>query len=62
MRRRRGNAGVFLAVTTKPILVGETNPYGGNPDYALYPDPPGSGGERLYAGVVGVALGRLVFS
>jgi hypothetical protein len=28
-------------------LVGEHNPYGQDPYYALYPDPPGSAGGRL---------------
>jgi hypothetical protein len=31
----------------KPILVGESNPYGPDPRYALYPDPPGCSGYRL---------------
>jgi hypothetical protein len=33
--------------TTKPVLVGEANPYGGDPFYALYPAPDGSSGHRL---------------
>lgn len=31
----------------RPILVGETNPYGSDPRYALYPAPAGSAGHRL---------------
>lgn len=31
----------------KPLLVGEMNPYGAEPDFALYPSPPGCSGYRL---------------
>jgi hypothetical protein len=31
----------------KPILVGELNPYGPDPGFALYPSPPGCAGDRL---------------
>jgi hypothetical protein len=31
----------------KPLLVGELNPYGADPDFALYPSPPGCAGDRL---------------
>jgi hypothetical protein len=31
----------------KPLLVGEANPYGSDPDFALYPSPPGCAGDRL---------------
>jgi hypothetical protein len=31
----------------KPLLVGETNPYGGDAEFALYPSPPGCTGHRL---------------
>ena len=31
----------------KPLLVGEANPYGGDPDYALFPFPENSAGGRL---------------
>lgn len=34
-------------VSNKPILVGEDNPYGGDPTFALYPSPAGSAGDRL---------------
>lgn len=39
----------------KPMLVGESNPYGGDPYYALYPDPPGCAGHRLCHKVLGMA-------
>jgi len=31
----------------RPLLVGEVNPYGPDPQYALWPDPPGCAGHRL---------------
>lgn len=31
----------------KPLLVGEVNPYGSSPQYALYPEPRGATGDRL---------------
>jgi hypothetical protein len=31
----------------KPIIVGESNPYGGDDTYALYPAPDGCSGHRL---------------
>lgn len=31
----------------KPLLVGEANPYGGDPYFALYPEPNGCAGHRL---------------
>lgn len=31
----------------RPLLVGEANPYGGDPGFALYPSPRGCSGERL---------------
>lgn len=31
----------------KPWLIGESNPYGGHEEFALYPDPRGCTGERL---------------
>jgi hypothetical protein len=31
----------------KPLLVGEMNPYGADPAYALYPLPEGASGHRL---------------
>lgn len=40
----------------KPLFVGELNPYGADPYYALYPAPDGCSGERLCRFVLG--LGR----
>jgi hypothetical protein len=31
----------------RPLLVGEANPYGGDPEYALWPAPRGCAGDRL---------------
>lgn len=31
----------------KPLLIGEANPYGGDPYFALYPSPEGCSGHRL---------------
>lgn len=38
----------------KPLLVGEANPYGANPEYALYPHPRGCAGHRLCERVMGL--------
>lgn len=38
----------------KPLLVGEANPYGGDPDYALYPYPRGCAGHRLCEKIMGL--------
>lgn len=38
----------------KPLLVGEANPYGGDPDYALFPFPENSAGGRLCHKVMGL--------
>lgn len=38
----------------RPLLVGEANPYGGDPYYALYPDPPNCAGDRLCRKVMGL--------
>ena len=32
---------------TKPILIGELNPYGPDPEFAMYPSPRGCAGWRL---------------
>ena len=34
---------------SKVLLVGESNPYGTDPRFALYPEPPGCAGARLCA-------------
>lgn len=38
----------------KPIIVGESNPYGSDPDFALYPSPPGCSGHRLCCLILGM--------
>ena len=38
----------------KPLLVGEANPYGSDPAFALYPSPPGCSGERLCRLILGL--------
>lgn len=38
----------------KPLLVGEANPYGSDPHYALYPYPRGCAGHRLCEKVMGL--------
>lgn len=38
----------------RTVLVGELNPYGGAPDFALYPEPPHSAGGRLPA-ILGIS-------
>jgi hypothetical protein len=38
----------------KPVLVGEANPHGGDPKYALYPYPRGCAGYRLCFDVLGM--------
>ena len=37
-----------------PILVGESNPYGADPYFALYPDPRTSAGGRMQRLVLGI--------
>lgn len=36
-----------------PLLIGEANPYGSDPYFALYPEPEGSAGHRLCHLVLG---------
>lgn len=38
----------------RPLLVGEDNPYGGDPRYALYPEPRNCAGDRLCRLVMGL--------
>lgn len=40
----------------KPLLVGEANPYGADPRYALYPLPARASGHRLCTLVMGLGL------
>ena len=37
-----------------PLIVGESNPYGSDPDYALYPSPDGCAGHRLCCKILGM--------
>lgn len=39
---------------SKPTLVGESNPYGPDPDFALYPAPDGCSGHRLCCLILGM--------
>lgn len=39
----------------KPLLVGENNPYGPDPHFALYPLPPQSAGGRLCRTILGLS-------
>lgn len=41
----------------KVLLVGESNPYGSDPRFALYPAPPGCAGARLCA-ILGLTDGE----
>lgn len=38
----------------KPLIVGESNPFGGDGYYALYPEPEGCSGDRLCRKVMGL--------
>lgn len=44
----------------RPLLVGEQNPYGRDPRYALYPEPPNSAGGRLCRLVMGLTVKRYI--
>ncbi len=44
----------LLQHTPRPLLVGESNPYGADPRYALYPYPETSAGGRLCFKVLGL--------
>lgn len=45
-----------------PLLVGEANPYGADPHYALYPHPERSAGGRLCRVVLGLPVGAYMRS
>jgi len=45
----------LVALATKPLLVGEFNPYGTGPDFALYPAPSGCAGWRLCCKILDIA-------
>ncbi len=38
----------------KPLIVGESNPYGADPQFALYPAPDGCSGHRLCCLILGM--------
>lgn len=38
----------------KPLIVGESNPYGGDDEFALYPAPDGCSGHRLCCLILGM--------
>jgi hypothetical protein len=42
----------------KPLLVGELNPYGADPKFALYPFPRGAAGDRLCRLIMGLSGGE----
>ncbi len=41
-------------MSARPLLVGESNPYGSDPYFALYPSPEGCAGHRLCCVVLGM--------
>lgn len=43
---------------SRPVLVGESNPYGADPAYALFPSPESSAGYRLCTMVLGLSRKR----
>lgn len=45
-----------------PIIVGESNPYGDDPHYAMYPEPDGCAGWRLCHKVMGLRRGTYMSS
>lgn len=44
----------------RPVLVGESNPYGKDPAYALYPEPATSAGGRLCREILGLTPSRYI--
>lgn len=47
--------GMSGAVSNRVLLLGEQNPYGGDPSFALYPAPDGCSGHRLCRLVLGLS-------
>lgn len=41
-------------LTAKILIIGELNPYGGNPDFAMYPSPARSAGHNLCCKIMGM--------
>lgn len=52
---KRSQAARPLRLVGRPTFVGEVNPYGSDPGYALYPRPVNSSGWRLCHAVLGVS-------
>lgn len=48
---------VSATTGSKPLLVGESNPYGSDPKFALYPEPRGASGDRLCRMIMGLSDG-----
>jgi hypothetical protein len=48
--------------STRPLLVGEANPYGADPYYALYPLPERASGHRLCTLIMGLGHGEYLRS
>lgn len=46
----------------RPLLVGEDNPYGSDPRYALYPEPQHSAGGRLCRLIMGLTVKQYIGS
>lgn len=51
LRRRLG---------VRPLLVGEDNPHGSDPKFALWPSPPGCAGDRLCRSILQMTLRQYV--
>jgi hypothetical protein len=45
---------VKILPASRVVLVGEANPYGADPDYALFPAPDGCAGHRLCVLILGM--------
>lgn len=50
----RGRGSAMKHALPRVLLVGESNPYGVDPRYALYPAPAGSAGAHLCRGILGM--------
>ncbi len=46
----------------KPLLVGELNPFGGDPAFALYPAPDGCSGHRLCCLILGMQRRTYIYA
>lgn len=47
-----------MSTSRKPFLVGESNPYGADPEMALYPLPERASGGRLCFGILGITMAQ----